>query len=79
MMKIIKISKNKFLLAITNAYRHVANEDVHQYLAIETISEIITEFPWRCTNMLTRGSTAAQDIRRFNRVKPYEIVTQAIV
>lgn len=84
---VIQRSQNKFLRVITNAYRYVTNEEIHQDLSIKLINEVIQEYAINHEKRMHEHVNVevlqlldhAQDIRRLRRVKPYELVTEVIM
>lgn len=79
---IIQRCQNKFLRAITNAYRYVTNEEIHDDLNVKWIDEVIQEFAIKHERRLLQHTNTeaiqlldlTQELRRLKRIKPHELV-----
>lgn len=67
---------------ITNAYRYVTNEELHNDLAIKLIEDVIQEAAQKHDKKLLCHSNVeaiqlldnTQEVRRLKRTKPHELV-----
>jgi len=79
---IIQRCQNQFLRAITNAYRYVTNEELHDDLNIKWVDEVIQEFAIKHERRLHQHTNIeaiqlldlTQELRRLKRIKPHELV-----
>lgn len=79
---IIQRSQNKCLRLITNAYRYVTNEELHNDLSIKWVHEVTQEYARNHERRLSRHTNVeviqlldnAQEIRRLKRTKPHELL-----
>lgn len=79
---IIQRCQNKILRMITDAYRYVTNEELHNDLAIKWVNEVIQDYALKHEKRLLCHTNVeaiqlldnSQDLRRLKRTKPYELV-----
>lgn len=79
---IIQRSQNYCLRLITNAYRYVTNQELHDDLEIKYVSEVIQEFATKHEKRLLRHPNIeaiqlldnSQEVRRLKRTKPYDLL-----
>lgn len=80
---VIQRCQNKFLRMITNAYRYVPNQEIHDDLDIKCIDEVIQEFAVKHEKRLLNHTNVeaiqlldiTHELRRLTRVKPHELIT----
>lgn len=78
---VIQRSQNKFLRIITNAYRYVTNQEIHNELDIKWINEVIQEYARKHENRLLNHTNVeaiqlldiTHEVRRLKRMKPHEL------
>ena len=79
---IIQRCQNKCLQMITDAYRYVTNDELHDDLAIKRVDEVIQDYAAKHERELLRHTNVeaiqlldnGQEIRRLKRIKPYELI-----
>jgi len=80
---IIQKSQNKILRLITNAYRYVTNEELHEDLNIKQVDEVILEHAIKHETRLQHHPNteaillmdSSNKIRRLQRSKPQDLTT----
>lgn len=78
---VIQRSQNNFLRTITDAYRYVTNQDLHNDLAIKWINEVIQEYATKHEKRLLNHTNIeaiqlldiTHELRRLQRLKPHEL------
>lgn len=82
--KIIQTFQNKVLRSIVNAPWYIRNDDLHRDLKIETVSEVVKNFATKHEQRLHKHMNPealrlldnSNVIRRLDRTKPLDLVTQ---